>query len=126
MRFDEIECNFMEYQDWTKQHLKIHRACNFSFCKSSLINIFFFVVKGRAVQTAKSLDEGLNIINSLSPSNQIFGSNEGKLVHLSDRLRASKVCIYVSGLISLLHFCWKFENIVKYILKKFPKQNVNN
>lgn len=49
-----------------------------------------FYNEGRAVQTAKSLDEGLRIVNTLSPGNQIFGSNEGKLVHLTDRLRSQK------------------------------------
>jgi len=48
--------------------------------------------QGRAVQTAKSLDEGLKVVNQLSPSNQMFGSNDGKLVHIIDRLRTSKVC----------------------------------
>eukprot|EP00111_Clytia_hemisphaerica_P021291 TCONS_00062672-protein len=52
-----------------------------------------FYNEGRAVQTAKSLDEGLKQVNTLSPSNQIFGSNEGKLVHLTDRLKSSKALV---------------------------------
>lgn len=49
-----------------------------------------FLNEGRAVQTAQSLDEGLNAINRLSSSDPVFDSNDRKLVHLNGKLKTSQ------------------------------------
>ncbi|VDI59217.1 Hypothetical predicted protein [Mytilus galloprovincialis] len=54
------------------------------------IGILRFVGKGRAVQTAKSLDEGLSIVVSLENIDVPFEQNNGKLVHLAGPLKTEK------------------------------------
>ncbi|XP_071123741.1 transmembrane protein 43-like [Mytilus edulis] len=46
--------------------------------------------EGRAVQTAKSLDEGLSIVVSLENIDVPFDQNNGKLVHLAGPLKTEK------------------------------------
>jgi len=43
--------------------------------------------EGRAVQTSKSLDEGLRSVEPLSSTEHVFDSNNNKLVHLTGRLQ---------------------------------------
>ncbi|KAL4220896.1 Transmembrane protein 43 [Mactra antiquata] len=47
--------------------------------------------EGRAVQTAKSLDEGLSMVVPLKSPNVISLDNEGKLVHFIGNVQTSKV-----------------------------------
>lgn len=47
--------------------------------------------QGRAVQTSKSLDEGLSIVVSLRTSEVAFEENSGKLVYLSGGLNTKEV-----------------------------------
>ena len=52
--------------------------------------------QGRAVQTAKSLDEGLRSVRSLHNIDVVFDENNGKLVHINGPLKTSKVCHFCS------------------------------
>ncbi|XP_064605666.1 transmembrane protein 43-like [Liolophura sinensis] len=47
--------------------------------------------EGRAVQTSKSLDEGLSIVQSLRTSEVAFEENSGKLIYLSGGLKTKEV-----------------------------------
>ncbi|XP_041349268.1 transmembrane protein 43-like [Gigantopelta aegis] len=47
--------------------------------------------EGRAVQTAKSLDEGLRVVLPLGANEVAFDENNGKLVHISGLLRTDKM-----------------------------------
>ena len=49
------------------------------------------LLKGRAVQTAKSLEEGLKAVVPLGSAQVLFDENSGKLVHLSGPLQTDKV-----------------------------------
>ena len=51
------------------------------------------IFQGRAVQTAKSLDEGLNAVNRLASNAPIFDSNDQKLVYISGKFKTSEVGI---------------------------------
>ncbi|XP_052781024.1 transmembrane protein 43-like [Mya arenaria] len=53
-------------------------------------SVLIFWNEGRAVQTAKSLDEGLNIVVSLDNPNIVSAENHGKLVHLIGSLQTDK------------------------------------
>ena len=54
-----------------------------------------FYPQGRAVQTAKSLDEGLGAVIELQTPDIVFDSNNNKLVHTSGPLRTEWVsCIF--------------------------------
>ncbi|XP_065066872.1 transmembrane protein 43-like [Rhopilema esculentum] len=65
-----------------------------SFC-GAFVGIFIllsgfpllFWNEGRAVQTAKSLDEGLGAVISLQSADAVFESNNNKLVHLTGLLK---------------------------------------
>lgn len=46
--------------------------------------------EGRAVQTAKSLDEGLNVVVPLGTTDVAFDNNNGRLVFLQGQLQADK------------------------------------
>ncbi|NWT71791.1 TMM43 protein, partial [Prunella himalayana] len=49
-----------------------------------------FTNEGRALRTAKSLDEGLSLVVSLDSIHSISQQNEGRLVHLAGALSTSK------------------------------------
>ena len=53
--------------------------------------IYIILLKGRAVQTARSLEEGLKSVNPLGSAEVVFDENNGKLVHLSGPLHTDKV-----------------------------------
>jgi len=46
-----------------------------------------FLNEGRAVQTAKSLDEGFRLVQHIQSDDPIFDSNENQLVHLTGALK---------------------------------------
>lgn len=54
-------------------------------------SVFLGCFQGRAVQTARSLDEALSIVRPLHHSEVISVENEGKLVHLTGPLRTDEV-----------------------------------
>ena len=49
------------------------------------------LLQGRAVQTARSLEEGLKSVVTLGSAEVVFEENNGKLVHLSGPLQTDKV-----------------------------------
>ena len=49
------------------------------------------LLQGRAVQTARSLEEGLKSVVPLGSAEVVFDGNNGKLVHLSGPLQTDKV-----------------------------------
>ena len=51
----------------------------------------FDVLQGRAVQTAKSLDEGLNVVVRLETTDVAFDNNNGRLVYLQGSLQSKEV-----------------------------------
>ena len=54
--------------------------------------MFVLILKGRAVQTALSLDEGLREVKSLQMS-EVRPENHDKLVHLMGELKTDKVSL---------------------------------
>lgn len=60
----------------------------------------FSSLQGRALRTAKSLDEGLSLVVPLDGILSISQQNEGRLVHLAGALSTSKVNKIVS---------WRYE-----------------
>ena len=52
-----------------------------------------YYCQGRAVQTARSLDEGMRLVRPLGNAEVVFEENNGKLVHLTSPLRTSKVTV---------------------------------
>ncbi|RXN17215.1 transmembrane 43 [Labeo rohita] len=59
-------------------------------CLFTLSFYVLFTNEGRSVQTAKSLDEGLNQVVSLHPDVMLDPQNHGRLVHLSGPLRTAQ------------------------------------
>eukprot|EP01098_Paradermamoeba_levis_P007398 TRINITY_DN3055_c0_g1_i1.p1 TRINITY_DN3055_c0_g1~~TRINITY_DN3055_c0_g1_i1.p1 ORF type:complete len:409 (-),score=140.57 TRINITY_DN3055_c0_g1_i1:64-1203(-) len=51
---------------------------------------FLWWNEGRAVTTARSLDEGMRLVTSLSSSNENLKENEGKLIHFGGRLNPTQ------------------------------------
>lgn len=60
----------------------------------------FSWLQGRALRTAKSLDEGLSLVIPLDSIHSVSQQNEGRLVHLAGSLSTSKVNKIVS---------WRYE-----------------
>lgn len=60
----------------------------------------FSWLQGRALRTAKSLDEGLSLVIPLDSIHSVSQQNEGRLVHLAGALATSKVNKIVS---------WRYE-----------------
>lgn len=59
----------------------------------ALIGVSCYLIfwnEGRAVQTAKSLEEGLNSVVPLGSADVVFDKNNGKLVHLTGPLQTDK------------------------------------
>lgn len=86
-------------------HTRVSYRRNPNFCErigNSLVGILVGIVllfvacallfwnEGRAVQTAKSLEEGLSAVVPLENINVPFNDNNGKLVHLSGPLKTDK------------------------------------
>ncbi len=55
------------------------------------IHKHFVSSKGRAVQTARSLEEGLDLVIPLENTEIAFEHHNGKLVHITGALRTDKV-----------------------------------
>lgn len=68
--------------------------CKFLGKMEVLLNVrsTYLNFQGRAVQTAKSLDEGLRAVVKISHET-IFDSNDNHLVHLSGKLKTNLVSI---------------------------------
>lgn len=56
------------------------------------IQDFCLLAQGRAVQTAKSLDEGIGAVIELRSPDVVFDSNNNRLVHLSGSFKTDWVC----------------------------------
>ena len=53
--------------------------------------IFFFDFQGRAVRTARSLDEGLALVLPLDSADVSNRLHDGKLIHMTGTLRTGEV-----------------------------------
>lgn len=74
--------------------LTLYIALKISMFNEEVISLKIFLFQGRAVQTAKSLDEGLNMVIPLPNTRVVSMENNGKLVHLIGELQTDKVLLF--------------------------------
>ncbi|ESO82553.1 hypothetical protein LOTGIDRAFT_134414 [Lottia gigantea] len=94
------------HNNYGNSHTRVTYRRNASFCERIQNSLVAFVVglgllvassgllywnEGRAVQTAKSLDEGLSVVIPLKSTDVAFESNNGKLVYLTATLHTDKI-----------------------------------
>lgn len=86
---------------WSSDHLSASLFHKILLCHWFSTMLFcFFWLQGRALRTARSLDEGLSLVIPLHSIHTVSQQNEGRLVHLAGALSTSKVNKIVS---------WRYE-----------------